>query len=176
MFTTAATPPSATSSDSAALRKTVFLPVLRHLLYIDALLAGVMLAAAALIMFFPPTRSRVSGLLGRWPGIKRVALRVLDAMAIHGKAQSTLFLALFLSPLANLALIAVTALGLYFINPGSPSTRLALVAPIGHLVSSLPLTPRGIGFGETAFNALFELTGITGGAEALLRVRYGMSL
>jgi uncharacterized membrane protein YbhN (UPF0104 family) len=97
-------------------------------------------------------------------------------MAIHGKAQSTLFLALFLSLLANLALIVVTALGLDVINPGSSSTRLALVAPIVHLVSSLPLTPGGIGFGETTFNALFKLTGITGRAEALLCVRYGMFL
>ena len=145
--------------------------VLRRLLYIDALLAGLMPAAAALIMFFPPTRSRVSALLGRWPGIKSIALRVLDAMAILGRAQGTLFFALLLSLLANLALIVVTALGLYAVNPGSFSTRLALVAPIGHLVNSLPLTPGGIGVGETAFNALFKLTGLSGGAEALLCVR-----
>jgi glycosyltransferase 2 family protein len=145
--------------------------VLRRLLYIDALLAGFMLAAAALIMFFPLAGSRVSGLLGRWPGIKSIAVRVLDAMAIHGKAQSRLFLALLLSLLANLALIVVTGLGLYAVNPGSFSTRLALVAPVGHLVNSLPLTPGGIGVGETAFNALFKLTGLSGGAEALLCVR-----
>ena len=79
--------------------------------------------------------------------------------------------AFLLSLLANLALIIVTALALYAINPMSFSTRLALVAPIGHLVNSLPLTPGGIGLGETAFNALFKLTGISGGAEALLCVR-----
>ena len=49
--------------------------------------------------------------------------------------------------------------------------RLALVAPIGHLVNSLPLTPGGIGVGETAFNTLFKLTGMGGGAEALLCLR-----
>jgi uncharacterized membrane protein YbhN (UPF0104 family) len=145
--------------------------VLRRLLYIDALLAGLMLAGAALVMFFAPTRSWVIWLLGRWPGVKSLALRVLDAMAVHGKAQGTLLWAFFLSLLANLALIVVTALGLYAVNPVSFSMRLALVAPIGHLVNSLPLTPGGIGVGETAFNALFKLTGITGGAEALLCVR-----
>jgi hypothetical protein len=71
-----------------------------------------MLAAAALIMFFQPTHSRVSGLPGRWPGIKSVALRVLDVTAIHGKAQRRLFVALILSLLANSALVVVTALGL----------------------------------------------------------------
>jgi glycosyltransferase 2 family protein len=145
--------------------------VLRRLLYLDALLAGLMLVATALVMFFVPTRSWVAWLLGRWPGIKSLALRVLDAMAVHGKAQGMLFFALLLSLLANLALILVTALGLYAVNPGFFSMRLALVAPIGHLVNSLPLTPGGIGVGETAFNTLFKLAGMSGGAEALLCLR-----
>ena len=45
------------------------------------------------------------------------------------------------------------------------------MAPVGHLVNSLPLTPGGIGVGETAFNALFSLTEMTGGADALLCLR-----
>jgi uncharacterized membrane protein YbhN (UPF0104 family) len=145
--------------------------VLRRLLYLDGLLAGLMLVGAALVMFFVPTSSWVAWLLGRRPGVKSLALRVLDAMAVHGKGQSALFSALLLSLLANLALILVTALGLYAVNPGSFSMRLALVAPIGHLVNSLPLTPGGIGVGETAFNSLFKLTGMSGGAEALLCLR-----
>jgi glycosyltransferase 2 family protein len=146
-------------------------PVLRRLLYIDGMLAGSMLAGAALVMFFAPTRSWVIWLLSRWPAIKSLAVRVLDAMAVHGKAQAALLYAFLLSLLANLALIVVTALGLYAVSAASFSIRLALVAPIGHLVNSLPLTPGGIGVGETAFNALFKLTGINGGAEALLCVR-----
>jgi uncharacterized membrane protein YbhN (UPF0104 family) len=46
-----------------------------------------------------------------------------------------------------------------------------LVVPVGHIVNSLPLTPGGLGVGETAFNALFNLTGLRGGAEALLCTR-----
>ena len=145
--------------------------VLRRLLYMDAMLAGAMLAAAALVMFFEPTRSWVSRLLGRWPGIKSIALRVLDALTVHGEARSTMLLALLLSLLANLALVVVTGLGLYAVNPVAFSMRLALVAPIGHLVNSLPLTPGGIGVGETAFNSLFALAGMNGGAETLLCLR-----
>jgi uncharacterized membrane protein YbhN (UPF0104 family) len=209
MATTEATPKVATSSNHAALRKTVFLLLrmaigiailvylaksgqinfaslirLLHawpltltavlflqLLYIDALLAAFMLVSAGVVMFFAPTRSWVPSLMGRWPGIKNLALRVLDAMAVHGKDRGTLFFAFLLSLLANLVLVVVTALGLYAVNPVSFSTRLALVAPIGHLVNSLPLTPGGIGIGETAFTALFRLTGINGGAETLLCVR-----
>jgi uncharacterized membrane protein YbhN (UPF0104 family) len=92
-------------------------------------------------------------------------------MAVQGRAKGTLSFAFLLSLVANLALVIVTALGLYALNPQPFSTRLVLVAPIGHLVNSLPLTPGGIGVGKTAFNALFKLTGINGGAEALLCVR-----
>jgi uncharacterized membrane protein YbhN (UPF0104 family) len=146
-------------------------PVLKRILYFDALLAGCMFAGTMLVMFFSPTRSLVSLLLGRWTGVKNLALRVVQAMAVHGKARGALFLVLLLSLLANLSLIVVTGLGLYAVSPGSFSTRLILVAPIGHLVNSLPLTPGGIGVGETAFNTLFALTGMTGGAETLLCLR-----
>lgn len=144
---------------------------LKRLLYMDALLAGLLVAGVALVTFSASTRSWLSWLLGKWPRINDLAVRVLGAVALQGKAPNTLLFAFLLSLLANLALIVVTALALYAVNPLSFSTRLALVAPIGHLVNSLPLTPGGIGVGETAFNTLFKLTGITGGAEALLCVR-----
>src|SRR5208283_1931849 len=146
-------------------------PMLRDLLFLDAALGGCMLLGAALLMLFTPLRSWIASLLGKWPAIKSLALRVMDALAAHGKARTTLLLALVLSLFANLSLIVVTGLGLYAVSPESFSVRLALVAPIGHLVNSLPLTPGGIGVGETAFNALFRLTGMQGGAETLLCVR-----
>ncbi len=147
------------------------LSVLRRLLYFDAALAGSMLVGAAVVMFFSPARDWLSYLLHRWPGIKNLALRVLDAMAAHGKARGTLLFALILSLFANVCLIVVTGLGLYAVSPRSFSARLVLVAPMGHLVNSLPLTPGGIGVGESAFNSLFNLTGMNGGAETLLCVR-----
>ncbi len=147
------------------------LSVLRRLLYIDGLLAAAMLCGAALIVFLPPARMWVAPLLGRLPRIKSLALRVLDALTAQGKARVILFSALMLSLLANMALIAVTAFGLYAVSPSSFSMKLALVAPMGHLVNSLPLTPGGIGVGESAFNALFSLAGMRGGAETLLCLR-----
>jgi uncharacterized membrane protein YbhN (UPF0104 family) len=103
--------------------------------------------------------------------MQTLALRVVDALSLQGKDQLTLMYAFLLSLLANLALMVVTALALFAVHPASFSIRLALVAPVGHLVNSLPLTPGGIGVGESAFNALFLLTGIHGGAEALLCMR-----
>jgi len=146
-------------------------PALRHILVVDAFVAVGMAAGSALVMFFAPTRYLVSRSLGRWPGVQSLALRVVDALSVQGKDPLTLIYAFLLSLLANLALLVVTALALFAVHPASFSTSLALVAPVGHLVNSLPLTPGGIGVGETAFNALFLLTGIHGGAEALLCMR-----
>jgi hypothetical protein len=137
----------------------------------DALLAAAMLSGAALTMFFSPTRSWVSLLLEKWPTVRNLALRVVDAIAAQGKARDKLLIALLLSLLANMALIVVTALGFTVVNPGLFSLNLALVAPLGHLVNSLPLTPGGIGVGETAFNTLFSLAKMSGGAETLLCLR-----
>ncbi len=66
----------------------------------------------------------------------------------------------------------MTAVGLFTVNPAELSTStLCLVAPLGHLINSLPLTPGGIGVGETAFNSLFALVGFRDGADALLCLR-----
>jgi uncharacterized membrane protein YbhN (UPF0104 family) len=45
---------------------------------------------------------------------------------------------------------------------------MCLVIPMGDVANSLPLTPGGLGVGETAFSVLFKLAGLQGGAEALL--------
>jgi uncharacterized membrane protein YbhN (UPF0104 family) len=39
---------------------------------------------------------------------------------------------------------------------------------LGFIADNLPVTPGGLGVGETAFSALFLVAGLTGGAEALL--------
>jgi uncharacterized membrane protein YbhN (UPF0104 family) len=53
----------------------------------------------------------------------------------------------------------------------SPSLGAALLTPFGMLVNSLPLTPGGLGVGEAAFESLFQLAAVPGGAEAILSWR-----
>ncbi len=144
---------------------------LQRIMWIDGILGLAMCAGIAMVMFSESFRSGISGLLGSWLGLRTIFERVLDAMAAYGKSRGTLMGALALSFLANLALIGVTALGLYTVNPTGLSWNMCLVAPIGHLVNSIPLTPGGIGVGETAFNALFARAGMSGGADALLCFR-----
>jgi uncharacterized membrane protein YbhN (UPF0104 family) len=45
---------------------------------------------------------------------------------------------------------------------------MSILIPLGFLANVLPVTPGGLGIGEAAFNKLFEMAGLTGGAEALL--------
>jgi uncharacterized membrane protein YbhN (UPF0104 family) len=42
------------------------------------------------------------------------------------------------------------------------------VIPLGLLANGIPVTPGGLGVGEAAFNQLFRMSGLSGGAEVLL--------
>jgi glycosyltransferase 2 family protein len=144
------------------------LPTLRDLLLMDALLAAGMLVGGALCVYSQPVRNfLLRGAFG-WTPWKNAAGRALETIGVYRRAPGTLLTAFVLSFVANLSVIAVTALALAALHPALLRARMLLVVPMGYIVNSLPLTPGGIGVGETAFNALFHLTGIQGGAEALL--------
>jgi uncharacterized membrane protein YbhN (UPF0104 family) len=53
-------------------------------------------------------------------------------------------------------------------NPSGLVGEMIVLIPLGMLANALPLSPGGIGVGEAAFEALFRLAGLTGGAEVLL--------
>ncbi len=143
-------------------------PALRILLFTAALLASCLLAAVLVCLFTPRMVNRlVQGVLGFLP-LKSIAGRILGTIGAYRRSPGTLVAALGTSLLANVCVIGVTALAVLAVNPGGLAMKMCLIIPIGHIVNSLPLTPGGLGVGETAFNALFEITGLRGGAEALL--------
>ena len=109
------------------------------------------------------TRNRLTG--------NRVVRQIRGTITTYRENSGVLFPALGVSLLANLLLVLVTMLGALAVAPSSWTPRMFLVVPIGHIVNSLPLTPGGLGVGETAFNALFNLTDLRGGADALLCTR-----
>ena len=143
-------------------------PLLRTILILTAFLSVSLLAAFLLCTYnesFSNFLARESQILPRW---KNIAYRVLETIRSYGRHPRTLLTALFLSLLANLSVIAITVLAVLVLDPASLSSKMCLVIPIGHVVNALPLTPGGLGVGETALNALFKLTGLHGGAETLL--------
>jgi len=104
----------------------------------------------------------------RYPALSEILSRALETIGGYRRSPATLCSALALSLLANLSIVGVIALGVLVVNPPSVAWRLCLIVPIGQLVNSLPLTPGGLGVGEVAFNTLFKLSGLSGGAEAVL--------
>ena len=101
----------------------------------------------------------------------KVVSQIRGTITTYRKHSGMLLPALGVSLLANLLLVLVTMLGVLAVAPSGWTPRMFLVVPVGHIVNSLPLTPGGLGVGETAFNALFNLTGLRGGADALLCTR-----
>jgi uncharacterized membrane protein YbhN (UPF0104 family) len=143
-------------------------PVLRYLLVTVALLALCLLAGYFVCLW----NESILCLLGRkafgFPKWRSLAIRGLETIRTYRHSPGILVSALGASMLANLALMVVTALGMLIVNPSGLEMKMCLVIPMGYIANSLPLTPGGLGVGEAAFNALFELTGLHGGADALL--------
>ncbi|MGH9684904.1 MAG: lysylphosphatidylglycerol synthase transmembrane domain-containing protein [Candidatus Acidiferrales bacterium] len=151
-----------------------FLPLIRSVPALRILLLAVALAAAALFagflicLFNPEFVNRVVRTLLRFLPVKNIPERIFRTVAGYRHSPRVLLSALGLALVANLSVVVVTGLAVLALNPASLSMKMCLVIPIGHIVNSLPITPGGLGVGEAAFGALFRLTGIRGGAEAML--------
>jgi glycosyltransferase 2 family protein len=151
-------------------------PALRTLLWAVGLLAFAALSAFLLSLFNESVVNRVPGTFLQRGARSAAVQEVLGTIATYRKHSEVLLAALGASLLANFLLVVVTMLGLLAVAPSSWTSRMCLVIPVGHIVNSLPLTPGGLGVGETAFNALFNITRLRGGAEALLCSRIWLGL
>ena len=150
--------------------------VLRYLMLVDVVLALGLVGGLGLIMATERVRRVVSLESISWLGERNILSRMVSTVAAFRKSPAALLHALALSLLANCSVIVVTWLAAIALHPFGISGKLFLVAPIGHLVNSLPLTPGGLGVGETAFAALFAIAGISGGAATLLCWRFWNAL
>jgi glycosyltransferase 2 family protein len=142
--------------------------VLRMLLIAAVILALCMLAGLILCLRSPAALSRLLEWGFRFLPGKKLAERSIASVAAYRGHARVLVAALGLSLLANLTLIGATALAIWALHPASMSMKMCLVIPLGDLANNLPLTPGGLGVGESAYSVLFKLAGLEGGAEALL--------
>ncbi len=142
--------------------------VLRYLLVTTALIAASMLAGFLVCLWHQSILDRLEGKSFGYRKWRSLAIRGLRTIRVYRHSPQILVSAFVASVLANLCLIGVTALGVLIMTPSALEMKMCLVIPMGYIANSLPLTPGGLGVGETAFNALFDITGLHGGAEALL--------
>jgi len=143
-------------------------PVLSDTLAFVGAISLLTLLAFLLCLFNDPVRRLVNpgpSVQSRWREHVDRALLVLAEYRHH---PATLLGTTVLAILDNFLVIAISALALLVLNPSSLSANLCLVAPLGNVINSLPLTPGGLGVGEAAFSKLFSLVGLSMGAETLL--------
>ena len=141
---------------------------LRALLIAAAALALCMLAGLFVCLRSPAGVNWLVRCIFRFLPGRKLAERSAATIAAYRGDPAVLIAALGLSFLANLTLIIVTALAISALHPSSMSMKMILVIPLGDLANNLPLTPGGLGVGESAYDVLFKLAGLEGGAEALL--------
>jgi glycosyltransferase 2 family protein len=97
--------------------------------------------------------------------------RIFESIRAHRTSGRTVLGAFAISILIQSLNIVI--IQLILIANGAPSISwvAALLTPFGMLANSIPLTPGGLGVGEAAFESLFLIAGLTGGAEAILSWR-----
>lgn len=141
---------------------------LRVLLVTAAILAALLLAGFLACVFYQSFVERVAqAVLGFLPW-KDWRAQVIRTVASYRHHLGTVAAALGLALVANSLSLTVMALAVFVLNPAGLDSKIFLIAPLGFVANNLPFTPGGLGVGETAFNALFTVAGLTGGAEALL--------
>lgn len=97
--------------------------------------------------------------------------RVLNTLTGYRNHKRPLLGALAVS-LVGQALSAIVIVLLFPATVGMLQwTRISFLAFLGFLANNIPLTPGGLGVGEAAFDSLFRLAGVEGGAAALLSWR-----
>ncbi|MGH9790030.1 MAG: lysylphosphatidylglycerol synthase transmembrane domain-containing protein [Candidatus Acidiferrales bacterium] len=143
-------------------------PVLRVLLW------GAAAIAAALLLGFIAAgsqslrRSRPLQWVFRRLPLGSYAERIFDTVHGYRNRAGAVLGAVAISLLAHTMTVAVTLLLIAAVNPAGAAWPMAVLIPLGHLTNTLPVTPGGLGVGEAAFNKLFSLAGLTGGAEGML--------
>jgi glycosyltransferase 2 family protein len=141
---------------------------LQALLVMAAGLAACLLATFLLCLLTPPWINRAVQWGSRFFSASSLPERIIATIRVYRTSPQILLAALGAALASNLILIAVSALAVSLLNPSSLSMKMCLVVPLGDIANALPLTPGGLGVGETAFSALFHIAGLQGGAEALL--------
>lgn len=143
-------------------------PALRDLLIISAALSVILIAGFFACLYFEPLVQKIAdATLGILPW-REWYTNVIRTVGGYRANLRAVALALLVSLAGNSLMLIGTVLAVLAIDPGSLNFRMALVVPLGFVANCLPVTPGGLGVGEAAFNSLFAIAGLRGGADALI--------
>jgi hypothetical protein len=142
--------------------------IIRVLIFCVAALM-VALPAAALVS----CSSRMG--LARWLARNRHMARVVGAVHAFRDHKGALAAAAGVSLAGHLLLAAMFAITGSVVLPHAPALVVCVLALLGMFANLVPITPGGLGVGESAFQALFAVAGFSAGAPLMLAFRAGMA-
>lgn len=146
------------------------------LLKAAAIGAAIMVAAFVAATSSVVMRSRLVAWLFRMLPLGQYLEKVAETVGEYRRHVGTLVAAVAISLLAHSMSISVVLLLAEAVAPDGAAWPMAALIPLGFLANTVPLTPGGLGVGEAAFNKLFTMADLAGGAEMLLGWRLLMVL
>jgi glycosyltransferase 2 family protein len=142
--------------------------ILRGLLWSSAAVATVMFAGMLIGFSSRLRNSRVLDLSFRKLPLGGYIEKIFDTIHLYRHNKRTLLAAGMISLVIHTITVGVMLLIAKATHPDGFEWAMGLLVPLGLLANTLPLTPGGLGVGEAAFNKLFAMAGLTGGAETLI--------
>jgi uncharacterized protein (TIRG00374 family) len=142
--------------------------ILRGLVWISATVAFVMGVIILLCFINRIKNSRLMVSVFEKLPLGNYIKRMFDTLYNYRHNKATLLKVVGISLLVHAMNIGIILFLSIIINPLGLRWEMSLLIPLGFLATTLPVTPGGIGVGEAAFNKLFIIAGLSGGAELLL--------
>lgn len=144
------------------------LQVIHPLLWAAATVAAVMLASMLVCSASWVKNSQLVCWIFQKLPLGGYVRRAFDTVHAYCRNVGTLLAAVGISLIVQTIAIGATLLLAQPLNPSGATWLVSILISLGFMANALPVTPGGLGVGEVAFNKLFELAGLTGGAETLL--------
>jgi len=158
------------------------MPALMHVPTVQGTALGVVVGLVALmtgvaLLWSSALRSsRLYRKALEWLPLGRHLSRASDAAFAFRSRKRALLSASLLCLVGHIMLVGSLALTGSVLLPSVPSLLVCTLALLGLIASAIPITPGGIGVGETAAEALFRSVGVPGGAAVVTAWRAGMVL
>ena len=146
-----------------------------------ALAAGLMVTfVLGWVLVFVAMSRRLRVARRRWLGrrgkLARLFMRVDDAVAVYRDRRAAAWLGMWISVAAHLlSILACFFFGRALGDETLPLRTYMYLVPVGLVANGLPVSPMGLGVGETCFEGLFRLRGSGLGAEVQILWRVGMA-
>jgi uncharacterized protein (TIRG00374 family) len=145
------------------------------LLTTAAFVIVMLLVLLAYLMNLFSIRQFVSKFFEKLP-LGQYVQRVFDAIYVYRHNKTILLMAVAISLVIHVITVAAMVLLSSVIKSERIIWEIWVLVPLGLVANSLPVTPGGLGVGEAAFNKLFAMVGISGGASLILAWRFLMIL